>query len=44
MEVKDNNATVVPDLKSLSKAEVKELLLKLLENNCTKILDSVVDF
>jgi hypothetical protein len=43
-EVKDDDATVVPDLKSLSKEEIKELLLELLENDCTTILDSVVDF
>jgi hypothetical protein len=44
MEVKDDNATVVPNLKSLSKEKVKELLLELPENNHTTILDSVVDF
>jgi hypothetical protein len=44
MEIEDDDATVVPDLKSLSKEEIKELLLKLLENDCTTILDSVIDF
>jgi hypothetical protein len=44
MEVEDDDATVVPDLKNLSREEIKELLLELPENDCTKILDSVVDF
>jgi hypothetical protein len=44
MEVKDDNATVVSDLKNLSKEEIKGLLLELSEDDCTAILDSVIDF
>jgi hypothetical protein len=43
-EVEDDDATVVPDLKSLSKEELRGLLLELLEDDCTTILDSVMDF
>jgi hypothetical protein len=44
MGVKDDDATVVPDFKNMSREEIKRLLLELPEDDCTTILDSVVDF
>jgi hypothetical protein len=44
MAMEDDEVTVVPDIKSLSREEMKEVLLGLPEDDHTEILDSVMDF
>jgi hypothetical protein len=41
--VEDNDATIVPDFKNISKEEIREQIIGLSENNYTAILDSVID-
>jgi hypothetical protein len=44
MEVEDDNATMVLDFKNMSKEDIRGLLLNLPGDDCTAILDSVMDF
>jgi hypothetical protein len=44
MVVKHDDVTVVLDIKNMSKEDIKGLLLDLPEDNCTAILDSLIDF